>query len=73
MTTREERNTFSMMIEERAKKHDCSHMEAIIDYCEETGLELEVAGSLVNSTLKAKIEEEARDLRYLPKGSKLPL
>lgn len=73
MTTREERDTFSMMIDERVKQYGCSHMEAVIEYCEGTGLELEVAGSLVNFNLKAKIEEEARDLRYLPKGSKLPL
>jgi hypothetical protein len=73
MTTREEKNTFSMMIEARAEASKISHMEVIVDYCEETGLEIEVAGTLVNSTLKSKIEEEARDLRYLPKGSKLPL
>ena len=73
MTTREEKNNFSMLIEQRAIDHGITHLEAIMDYCEETGLEPEVAGSLVNASLKGKLEEEARDLRFLPKGSKLPL
>ena len=65
MTTRDERNKFSAVIEERIIKDNVSTMEAIINYCEETGLELEIAGSLVNSVLKTKIEEEAKKLRYL--------
>jgi hypothetical protein len=73
MTSREERNNFSMMIEERAERANVRHMEVIIDYCEETGLEIEVAATLINSSLKSKIENEARDLRFLPKGSKLPI
>ena len=73
MTTREERNNFSLMIEQRAESHGIKYMEAIIDYCEESGLEFEVAGTLVNQILRAKIEDEARELRFLPKSSKLPL
>ena len=65
MTTRDERNKFSAVIEERIIKDNVSTMEAIVNYCEETGLELEVAGSLVNSVLKLKIEDEAKKLRYL--------
>jgi hypothetical protein len=73
MTTREEKNTFSMMIEQRAASHGITHLEAIMDYCETTGLEPEVAATLVNQSLKARLEAEARDLRFLPKGSKLPI
>ena len=65
ITTRDERNKFSEIIEEMILKYHTSVMESIINYCEETGLELEVAGSLVNSVLKTKIEEEAKKLRYL--------
>ena len=65
ITTRDERNKFSAIIEEMVIKHNTSVMESIINYCEDTGLELEVAGSLVNSVLKLKIEEEAKNLRYL--------
>ena len=73
MTTREEKNAFSLMIEEKAIKLNVKYMEAILHHCEETGLEVEVAGSLVNSILKAKLENEARELRFLPRSSKLPL
>lgn len=73
MSTREEKNQFSLMIEQRAEKQSVRHMEVIIDYCETSGLELEVAATLINNNLKSKIENEARDLRFLPKTSKLPL
>jgi hypothetical protein len=73
MTTRDEKNNFSQMIEKRAIDQAISCMEAILDYCEESGLEPELAATLLNVTLKCKIEEEARDLRFLPKISKLPL
>jgi hypothetical protein len=36
-------------------------------------LEVEIAATLLNETLKSKIESEAQQLRYLPRGSKLPL
>jgi hypothetical protein len=65
MSTKEEKNRFSIMIEERAVTQNVRHMEAIIDYCEETGLELEVAATLLNASLKAKIEFEATNLNFL--------
>jgi hypothetical protein len=73
MTTREDKNTFSLMIEETAALHNISCMEAITEYCLEHDLEIEVAAALVNQSLKAKIEQEARALRFLPKTGKLPL
>jgi hypothetical protein len=73
MATRPEKDNFSILIEQRAAENELSCMEAIIDYCEESGLELEVAATLLNQSLKAKVEAEARDLRFLPKTAKLPL
>jgi len=73
MPTKEERNAFSIMIQEIALAQSISHMEAITDYCDRTGLEVEVAATLVNSVLKAKIELEARSKRYLTKNSTLPV
>jgi Phage late-transcription coactivator len=73
MATRDEKNTFSMMIEQRASDQAISCMEAILDYCESSGLEPELAATLLNQSLKCKIEEEARELRFLPRSSKLPL
>jgi hypothetical protein len=73
MPTMDEKNTFSLMIEETAQKQGISHMEAVTDYCSKTGLEVEVAATLINLSLKAKIELEARGLRYLTKGTTLPI
>lgn len=73
MTSREEKNNFSLMIEKRAFEQNVACMEAIIEYCSENDLEIEVAASLINQSLKAKIEQEARALRFLPKTGKLPI
>jgi hypothetical protein len=73
MATKEEKNNFSIAIEELAIKYTISYMEAITHYCEITEMEVELAASLVNENLKSKIESEAQKLRYLPRTSKLPL
>ena len=73
MATREERDTFSTLILAKAETLDAAVMETIVTYCEEHGLEVESAASLVNDVLKARIEEEAMFLRYLPRSAKLPL
>jgi hypothetical protein len=73
VATRDEKNDFSVMIEKRVHDQNISYMEAILDYCETSGLEPELAATLLNPTLKFRIEEEARDLRFLPQISKLPL
>ena len=73
MATREEKNRFSMMIIEMAIAEKIDHMDAIATYCEKHNLEIEVAASLINDSLKSIIEGEAMELRYLPRGGKLPL
>lgn len=73
MSSKQDKNSFSLMIEKLAQSQQISHMDAIIEYCTKNELEIEVAASLVNNQLKQKIAEEARDLRFLPKTGKLPL
>ena len=73
MATREEKNNFSMMIMEIALKEKIDHMDAITTYCENNNLEIEVAATLINESLKSIIEGEAMELRFLPRGGKLPL
>ena len=73
MATREEKNRFSMMIIEMAIAEKIDHMDAIATYCEKHNLEIEVAASLINDSLKSIIEGEAMELRYIPRGGKLPL
>ena len=73
MPTRQEIKEFSILVENLAEKLKCSHMDAILQHCKETGLEIEVASTLISSALKSKIKEEAQELNLIKKTSKLPL
>ena len=73
MANREEKNNFSIMIMNLAIKEKIDHMDAVTTYCDRNNLEIEVAATLINDSLKSIIQGEAMDLRYLPKSSKLPI
>lgn len=73
MASREEKNNFSMMIMNLAIAEKIDHMDAITSYCERNNLEIEVAATLINDSLKSIIEGEAMELRFLPRGGRLPL
>lgn len=73
MPTRDEIKTFSLMIETMAVEMKCDLLDAMLHHCEQTGLELEVASSLVSSALKSKIREQAEKNNQLKKTNRLPL
>jgi hypothetical protein len=74
MPTKEEMKTFSVEIDRFVSERNINHLEAIVEYCSETGLEMEVAATLINSNLKSKIELLASDLNMLKvKKSRLPI
>ena len=73
MANREEKNNFSMMIMNLAINENIDHMDAVTTYCERHNLEIEVAASMINDSLKSIIEGEAMELIFLPRGSQLPL
>lgn len=74
MPTKEEMKKFSLTIEGMVSNTDYNYIEAIVQYCKETGLEIEVAASLITSNLKAKIHEDASSLNLLKdKGNRLPI
>ena len=52
MPTKDEMTTFSLAIETLAKTKEIPYMDAIILYCEQTGLEVELAAKLVSGSLK---------------------
>lgn len=62
---------FSLHIEELARKNRISHMDAVLKYCEENFLEPDDIKSLVNKTLKDKIENDLRNANLLPKQATL--
>lgn len=74
MPTKDEMSKFAKAIDLLVAKTGYNHIEAIVEHCRETGLEIEVAASLINSNLKSKIEIDALDNNMLKeKGSRLPI
>lgn len=73
MPTKDEVKQFSILVEKLAIEKRLGLMDAICHHCKETGLEIEVAATLISSALKAKIKEEAQSLNLMKKTSKLPL
>ena len=65
--------TFSLQIEKIVKEKEISHMEAVLWYCNQEGIEPDTVGSLISKSLKEKIEANARDLNFLPRHAQLPL
>lgn len=74
MPTKDEMKKFAFAIDSMVANTDHTYLEAIVEYCKTTGLEVEVAATLVNSALKTKIESQAMDNNMLKvKDSKLPI
>ena len=74
MPTKDEMAKFANSIEEFAANTKYNYIDAVIEYCKITGLEIEVAATLINSNLKSKIENVALDNNMLKeKGARLPI
>jgi hypothetical protein len=74
MPTKDEVRDFSLLIEKKASDLRCSHIDAILEHCKETGLEIEVASSLISAKLKSTIRDEAHSQNMLKKeGARLPI
>ena len=65
MPTKDEMGKFAKAIESLVANTDLNYIEAIVEYCKTTGLEIEVAATLVNSNLKSKLTADAMDLNLL--------
>ena len=66
---------FAEEIESMVLNTKMTYIDAIVEYCEEKGIEVESASKLISKPLKEKIRCEATELNYLKKTSrgKLPL
>ena len=73
MASRDEIKDFSMLVEKLATDERLTLMDAICHHCKETGLEIEVAATMISSALKAKIREEAESLNLIKKNARLPI
>ena len=65
--------TFTLTIENIVKEKTITHMDAVLWYCEQEGLEPDDLGTLLSKGLKEKIEANARELNFLPKQAQLPI
>ena len=48
-------------------------MDAVIHLCEENEVELEEVRKFISPVIKNKLEAEAMNLNFLPRGNQLPI
>ena len=74
MPTKDEMMKFALELEALVAKTDYTYLEAIVEHCKGTGLEMEVAATLITPNLKSKIHEQAERLNMLKtKSNRLPI
>ena len=74
MPTKDEMMKFTLQIESLVANTDYTYLEAIVEHCKDTGLEMEVAATLITPNLKSKIHEQAERLNMLKtKSNRLPI
>lgn len=63
---------FSKMIESAVRNKKLSYMDAVVYLCQDNNIELEDVKKYLSPSIKERIEVEAMNLNYLPKGNTLP-
>ena len=63
---------FSKLVEAVVRQDRLFHMEAILYLCEKYEIEPEDCKKYVSNVIKDKLEAEAMNLNYIPKGNELP-
>ena len=63
---------FTITIEHIRRSKNMTYMDAIQYYCEQNNIELETIGKLVQGALKQRVREEAEELHFFPKTTKIP-
>ena len=66
---------FMFEIEKLVNEKRVNYIDAVILFCEKNGMEVETAAAFVKGSakMKAKVQNDAEDLNYLPKTRKLPI
>mgnify|MGYP003306050451 CR=1 FL=1 len=68
------KETFGLEIEKLVQEEDTSYIDAVIYYCDQNDIDYNILTKLIDNTLKAKIELEAREKNFLTnKVNTLPL
>lgn len=68
-------NTFVDEIESLRRKKQIEYIDAIVMWCENNKLEVEIAATWIKKdpVMKAKLQYEAENLNFLKKGARLPI
>jgi hypothetical protein len=61
---------FAMDIETYVLENQCDYIEAIVNYCEKNGIDVESVPKLLSKPLKEKIKHNATKLNFLKVTSK---
>lgn len=66
---------FLTEIERIVSDKHVDYIDAVVFYCERTGMEIETAAEVIkkNAKFKARLKMDAETVGYLPKTAKLPL
>ena len=64
---------YNSEIEEIVERTRMSYLDAMLYHADENGLESETVAGLVNVKTKTKLREDAEQLNFMPKTSKLPI
>ena len=64
---------YNSEIEEIVERTSMSYLDAMLYHADENGIESETVAGLVNVKTKTKLREEAEQLNFMPKTSKLPI
>lgn len=64
---------FAKLIEKVVSQDKLSYMDAVIHLCDKHEVELEEVRKFISPVIKGKIEAEAMNLNFLPKGNTLPI
>jgi hypothetical protein len=67
------KKTFTTLIESHVRSTKLSYMDSVVHLCEEHNIEMEDIAKYISPVIKNKLEAEAMNLNYLPRGSQLPL
>lgn len=69
----DEMEKFSKCIMELVDKDNIGYIDAVAEHCENIGLEIEIAATLITPFIVSKISEEARKNNLIEKFPVLPI
>lgn len=64
-------NEFSLFIEQTALDKKVTYLETVLSFCDTYKIDPEDVASKINKSLKEKLEQDFRDLNFLPKKAQL--